>query len=142
MTSDVTPVVAAAGGVQGSTPPAPAEVGTRPDGAPDAPVSTEIDHLDAHAAPRTTGVPDEPMSRTPPPTAVATPPSGRRVRARLARLTATKPGAMPAVLEPLVKTIRAAHPKAARPGEVGDDVVDGVVAANVRLLTSCAGTPT
>jgi GTP pyrophosphokinase len=52
------------------------------------------------------------MSRTPAPNEAATPPSGRRVRARLARLTATKPGAMPAVLEPLAKTIRAAHPKA------------------------------
>ena len=40
------------------------------------------------------------------------PMSGRRVRARLARLTATKPGALPPVLEPLARTIRAAHPKA------------------------------
>ena len=40
------------------------------------------------------------------------PPSGRRVRARLARLTASKPGATPAVLEPLNRTIRASHPKA------------------------------
>jgi GTP pyrophosphokinase len=40
------------------------------------------------------------------------PPSGRRVRARLARLTATKPGALPPVLEPLARTIRTAHPKA------------------------------
>ncbi|MEO6205937.1 MAG: bifunctional (p)ppGpp synthetase/guanosine-3',5'-bis(diphosphate) 3'-pyrophosphohydrolase [Mycobacteriales bacterium] len=39
-------------------------------------------------------------------------PSGRRVRARLARLTATKPGALPAVLEPLVRTIRGNDPKA------------------------------
>ncbi len=40
------------------------------------------------------------------------PPSGRRVRARLARLTATKPGATPPVLEPLNRSIRASHPKA------------------------------
>ena len=41
------------------------------------------------------------------------PPSGRRVRARLARLTApTKPGAPPPVLEPLLRTVRTSHPKA------------------------------
>ena len=40
------------------------------------------------------------------------PPSGRRVRARLARLTATKAGATPPVLEPLVRTVRVNHPKA------------------------------
>ena len=40
-------------------------------------------------------------------------PSGRRVRARLARLAApTKPGGTPPVLEPLVRTIRTSHPKA------------------------------
>jgi guanosine-3',5'-bis(diphosphate) 3'-pyrophosphohydrolase len=41
------------------------------------------------------------------------PPSGRRVRARLARLTApSKPGGMPPVLEPLLRTLRTSHPKA------------------------------
>ncbi|MGB8651729.1 MAG: bifunctional (p)ppGpp synthetase/guanosine-3',5'-bis(diphosphate) 3'-pyrophosphohydrolase [Mycobacteriales bacterium] len=41
------------------------------------------------------------------------PPTGRRVRARLARLTApTKPGGPPPVLEPLLRTIRTSHPKA------------------------------
>jgi guanosine-3',5'-bis(diphosphate) 3'-pyrophosphohydrolase len=40
------------------------------------------------------------------------PASGRRVRARLARLTATKAGATPPVLEPLTRTIRSNHPKA------------------------------
>ena len=41
------------------------------------------------------------------------PPTGRRVRARLARLTATtKPGGIPPVLEPLMRTIRRTHPKA------------------------------
>jgi guanosine-3',5'-bis(diphosphate) 3'-pyrophosphohydrolase len=40
------------------------------------------------------------------------PPTGRRVRARLARLTASKPGGVPPVLEPLSRTIRATHPKA------------------------------
>ena len=39
-------------------------------------------------------------------------PSGRRVRARLARLTAAKAGGTPPVLEPLSRTIRASHPKA------------------------------
>jgi GTP pyrophosphokinase len=40
------------------------------------------------------------------------PHTGRRVRARLARLTATKAGGPPPVLEPLSRTIRANHPKA------------------------------
>jgi guanosine-3',5'-bis(diphosphate) 3'-pyrophosphohydrolase len=41
------------------------------------------------------------------------PPSGRRVRARLARLTApSKPGGTPPVLEPLLRTVRTSHPKA------------------------------
>ena len=40
------------------------------------------------------------------------PPSGRRVRARLARLTAAKAGGIPPVLEPLARTVRASHPKA------------------------------
>ena len=38
--------------------------------------------------------------------------TGRRVRARLARLTATKAGGTPPVLEPLTRTIRTNHPKA------------------------------
>jgi GTP pyrophosphokinase len=45
------------------------------------------------------------------PTGTGTP-TGRRVRARLARLTATKPGGLPPVLEPLSRTIRASHVKA------------------------------
>ena len=40
------------------------------------------------------------------------PPTGRRVRARLARLTAAKAGGTPPVLEPLTRTIRSNHPKA------------------------------
>ncbi len=42
------------------------------------------------------------------------PPTGRRMRARLARFTATatKPGGLPPVLEPLARTIYANHPKA------------------------------
>ena len=40
------------------------------------------------------------------------PSSGRRVRARLARLTAAKAGGTPPVLEPLTRTVRQAHPKA------------------------------
>ncbi|MDP9498224.1 MAG: bifunctional (p)ppGpp synthetase/guanosine-3',5'-bis(diphosphate) 3'-pyrophosphohydrolase, partial [Actinomycetota bacterium] len=39
-------------------------------------------------------------------------PTGRGVRARLARLTATRPGGTPPVLEPLVQSVREAHPKA------------------------------
>ncbi len=46
------------------------------------------------------------------PTDSAGPPSGRRVRARLARLTAAKASGIPPVLEPLTRTVRAAHPKA------------------------------
>ncbi|MCW2606788.1 MAG: (p)ppGpp synthetase SpoT/RelA [Frankiales bacterium] len=42
------------------------------------------------------------------------PPTGRRMRARLARFTGTaaKPGGLPPVLEPLARTIYANHPKA------------------------------
>ncbi len=42
------------------------------------------------------------------------PPTGRRMRARLARLTATatKTGGLPPVLEPLARTVYANHPKA------------------------------
>jgi guanosine-3',5'-bis(diphosphate) 3'-pyrophosphohydrolase len=41
------------------------------------------------------------------------PPTGRRVRARLARLTApSKPGGPPPVLEPLLRTVKSSHPKA------------------------------
>jgi guanosine-3',5'-bis(diphosphate) 3'-pyrophosphohydrolase len=41
------------------------------------------------------------------------PPSGRRVRARLARLTApSRPGGAPPVLEPLLRTVKTTHPKA------------------------------
>ena len=40
------------------------------------------------------------------------PVGGRSVRARLARLTATRPGGTPPVLEPLVRTAREIHPKA------------------------------
>ena len=46
------------------------------------------------------------------PTEASGPPSGRRVRARLARFTAAKAGGTPPVLEPLTRTIRANHPKA------------------------------
>ena len=65
-------------------PPAPARVDVAP-----APVEPPAD------GPETTG-----------------PPTGRRVRARLARFTATKPGATAPVLEPLVRTVRMTHPKA------------------------------
>ena len=55
--------------------------------------------------------PDGPV-RHDPGSPTAGPPSGRRVRARLARLTAAKAGGTPPVLEPLSRTIRASHPKA------------------------------
>jgi GTP pyrophosphokinase len=103
--SDVTPVVTA----RQPVPPAPAGSSARPGDVPSPQLRQEAEQV---AAPRTTGVPDEPTSRTPPPGEGAGPSSGRRVRARLARLTATKPGGLPPVLEPLSRTIRAAHPKA------------------------------
>ncbi len=67
--------------------------------------------LDAARDPATDGAvpPDAPV-RTVPPDSGA--PTGRRVRARLARLTATKAGGTPPVLEPLTRTIRSNHPKA------------------------------
>ncbi len=57
-------------------------------------------------------------------------PTGRRMRARLARLTATKPGSTPPVLEPLVRIVRANHPKAdlrpiVRAYEVAESAHDG-----------------
>ncbi len=58
------------------------------------------------------------------------PPTGRRVRARLARLTRSSPGDVLPVLEPLVRTIREAHPKAdvkvvQRAYEVAEQVHEG-----------------
>jgi guanosine-3',5'-bis(diphosphate) 3'-pyrophosphohydrolase len=59
------------------------------------------------------GVPDSAVPPDGPvPDSAAGPPSGRRVRARLARLTAAKASGIPPVLEPLTRTIRASHPKA------------------------------
>ena len=46
------------------------------------------------------------------PVEVTGPPTGRRVRARLARLTSPYAAASSPVLEPLARTIRVAHPKA------------------------------
>jgi len=65
------------------------------------------------AAPDSAAPPDAPV-RSVAPTAAdsAGPPTGRRVRARLARLTAVKAGGTPPVLEPLTRTIRTNHPKA------------------------------
>ena len=64
------------------------------------------------------------------PGADAGPPSGRRVRARLARLTAAKASGIPPVLEPLSRTVRASHPKAdlravVRAYEVAEQCHDG-----------------
>ncbi len=59
--------------------------------------------------------PGRPDALTPvgsPAVEVTGPPAGRRVRARLARLTAPYAAASPPVLEPLTRTIRVAHPKA------------------------------
>ncbi len=74
------------------------------------------------AAPPTASPPSPAAAATPAPAAVsgsvvepadgAGAPSGRRVRARLARFTAAKSGGMPPVLEPLSRTVRATHPKA------------------------------
>jgi guanosine-3',5'-bis(diphosphate) 3'-pyrophosphohydrolase len=56
---------------------------------------------------------DRSVAESPGASAGTGPPTGRRVRARLARLTApSKPGATPPVLEPLLRTIRTSHPKA------------------------------
>jgi GTP pyrophosphokinase len=56
---------------------------------------------------------DHDRQSAPPSSTSLGPPSGRRVRARLARLTApSRPGTTPAVLEPLLRTIRKTHPKA------------------------------
>ena len=57
-------------------------------------------------------LPDTAVPPDGPVTEDAGPPSGRRVRARLARLTAAKTTGIPPVLEPLTRTIRASHPKA------------------------------
>ena len=80
--------------------------------APDAPPPTALDEQVSG----TPVVPPAPMDlddhdRT---SSTATgPPSGRRVRARLARLTSpSKPGGTPPVLEPLLRTVRTSHPKA------------------------------
>jgi GTP pyrophosphokinase len=71
-----------------------------PPTAVDEPVQVDLDDHDRGSAPAT-------------PAASSGPPSGRRVRARLARLTApSKPGGTPPVLEPLLRTIRTSHPKA------------------------------
>ncbi|MCW2723256.1 MAG: (p)ppGpp synthetase SpoT/RelA [Frankiales bacterium] len=90
MAPDITPV---------AVPPAPA---------PEAPAAGALTVEDVQSAP---AVPAPPAPADPDDFR-AGPPSGRRVRARLARLTATKPGALPPVLEPLARTIRTAHPKA------------------------------
>ncbi|MEX2289918.1 MAG: bifunctional (p)ppGpp synthetase/guanosine-3',5'-bis(diphosphate) 3'-pyrophosphohydrolase [Mycobacteriales bacterium] len=52
------------------------------------------------------------LPATPAPAGSTGPPSGRRVRARLARLTAAKASGIPPVLEPLSRTVRVTHPKA------------------------------
>jgi guanosine-3',5'-bis(diphosphate) 3'-pyrophosphohydrolase len=65
-------------------------------------------------SPDTAVPPDGPVARAERPAAAESsgPPSGRRVRARLARFTAAKAGGTPPVLEPLTRTVRANHPKA------------------------------
>jgi guanosine-3',5'-bis(diphosphate) 3'-pyrophosphohydrolase len=67
------------------------------------PVRVDMDDHDRASGPLTTTSPN----------AGSGPPSGRRVRARIARLTApSKPGGTPPVLEPLLRTVRTSHPKA------------------------------
>ena len=100
----------------------------RPDGPPQVrtagqpgPVAA-LPAVDSAVLPDSAVPPDGPVSRravTSPrtslhggPGAPSGPMSGRRVRARLARLTAAKTGGTPPVLEPLSRTIRASHPKA------------------------------
>jgi guanosine-3',5'-bis(diphosphate) 3'-pyrophosphohydrolase len=77
--------------------------------APDAPPPTALDE-------QSSGTPAAPLDLDDHDRAASTgtgPPTGRRVRARLARLTApSKPGGAPPVLEPLLRTIRTSHPKA------------------------------
>jgi GTP pyrophosphokinase len=86
--------------------------GVAVDAAPAPPVADAPDAAPLPSAPTDTAVPpDGPVRTAERPTGTG-PPTGRRVRARLARLTATKPGGMPPVLEPLSRTIRANHPKA------------------------------
>jgi guanosine-3',5'-bis(diphosphate) 3'-pyrophosphohydrolase len=91
------PVVAPAGPQTVAPPPAEQAV----------PDSSVADSAGADLAGADSAVPpDGPLV-----TDASGPPSGRRVRARLARLTAAKAGGVPPVLEPLARTIRASHPK-------------------------------
>jgi guanosine-3',5'-bis(diphosphate) 3'-pyrophosphohydrolase len=78
-------------------PPAAAPAGPQPVASPTEP---------QQAVPDSAIPPDGPLASD-----GAGPPSGRRVRARLARLTAAKAGGVPPVLEPLARTVRASHPK-------------------------------
>jgi len=117
--SDVTPVVTGAPTKDAPTPAASEPAGARPEqsgpatdtGAQE--IATPLTPTPAADAPA--GV--HPGTAAKPGPRVTDegdngPPSGRRVRARLARLTSAKPGGLPPVLEPLARTIRAAHPKA------------------------------
>ena len=75
--------------------------------APDAPPPSALEEQPA-AAPAHGDLDDHDR-----PDASGGPPTGRRVRARLARLTApSKPGGPPPVLEPLLRTVKSSHPKA------------------------------
>src|SRR5437763_1867826 len=69
----------------------------------DDPVATRTASAPTRPAPTPAAPPVEPSSAPGPPA---------RVRARLARLGGTKGGTAPPVLEPLLKTLRANHPKA------------------------------
>ncbi len=86
--------------------------------APDGPPPTALDEQGS-------GLPQTPQTPEAPPASLdfddhdraettgTGPPTGRRVRARLARMTApSKVGATPPVLEPLLRTVRTSHPKA------------------------------
>ncbi len=102
--------------------PASADPEERPAGRPPAPAG-RTGPLDPHSVPVQEARPARSDAPDPGAQDSAVPPdgpapsgdgpsSGRRVRARLARLTAAKSGGIPPVLEPLTRTIRASHPKA------------------------------
>jgi GTP diphosphokinase / guanosine-3',5'-bis(diphosphate) 3'-diphosphatase len=73
-------------------------------------VADDVVHTTVDAAPTTTVEAPEPPPAAAPPSAPILPPT--KVRSRLARLGGGKSVSTPAALEPLIKTLRANHPKA------------------------------
>ncbi len=77
--------------------------------------------------------PVAPVEAGPAPAGDTGPPSGRRVRARLARLTAPYAAPGSPVLEPLVRTVRAAHPRAdLRPVHRAYEIAEAAHAGQMR----------